>query len=56
MVQRIKDLFVDEEGATMVEYALIVGIISIAAIAVMSPLGAKILGLFTKAENAMPAP
>ena len=56
MVQRIKELFVDEEGAAMVEYALLVGLISIVAISVMTPLGAKILGLFTKAEQAMPAP
>lgn len=54
MVQRIKDLFVDEEGATMVEYALLVGLISIAAIALMGPIGDKILGIFTKVEEKLP--
>jgi pilus assembly protein Flp/PilA len=53
MVQRIKELFADEEGATMVEYALLVGLISIAAITMMSPIGTKILGIFTKVDGEM---
>jgi pilus assembly protein Flp/PilA len=56
MVQRIRELLVDEEGATMVEYALLVGLISIVAIAVLvgdNSLGSKILAFFTKANTEM---
>ena len=44
----------EEEGQGMVEYALILALIAIAAIAVMSPLGDKIKGIFQKASDALP--
>jgi len=44
----------EEDGATMVEYALIAALISIAAIAIMPTLGAKILATFTTINNAIP--
>jgi pilus assembly protein Flp/PilA len=37
-----------EEGQTLVEYALIVGLVSIAAILVMIVMGTAIGGVFTK--------
>lgn len=42
------------KGATMIEYVLIVGLLTIAAISVLTTLGVNITGLFTKAGNAMP--
>ena len=44
----------DEEGATMIEYALIAALISVAAITVLSPLGQKILAVFQDVLDAMP--
>ncbi|MDD3838748.1 MAG: Flp family type IVb pilin [Phenylobacterium sp.] len=44
----------DEEGATMIEYALIAALISVAAITVLSPIGQKILAVFTDVLNALP--
>lgn len=45
----------EEEGQGMVEYALILALIAIAAIAVMGPLGDKIKAIFQKASDALPA-
>ena len=44
----------EEEGQGMVEYALILALIAIAAIAVMGPLGDKIEAIFQKASDALP--
>ena len=45
----------DENGQGMVEYALILGLIAIAAVVVLVVLGPKIKGLFSKAEQNVPA-
>lgn len=42
------------KGVTMIEYVLIAGLISIAAVALLTPLGAKIVAMFTSITNAMP--
>ena len=44
----------DESGATMVEYAILVALISIAAIATLILLGPKINTAFLSVLNAMP--
>lgn len=56
MVQRIKDLFVDEEGATMVEYALLLGLIAVVSIAVIGTMGGKIKDLFQASSDQLPTP
>ena len=43
----------DENGQGMVEYALILGLIAIAAIVVLVVLGPKITKLFNKSNNAI---
>ena len=43
----------EEEGQTMVEYALILALVSIAAIAVLTPLGTAISGVFTSVTGAL---
>jgi pilus assembly protein Flp/PilA len=43
----------DEEGQTMVEYALILALVSIAAIAVLTPLGTAISGVFTQVTGSL---
>jgi pilus assembly protein Flp/PilA len=42
-----------EEGQTMVEYALILALVSIAAIAVLTPLGTAISGVLTDVTTAL---
>ena len=41
----------NEKGQTLVEYALIVGLVSIAAIVVMITMGGRIGNVFTKITN-----
>ena len=43
----------DERGATMVEYAILVALISIAAILVIAAIGPKINNAFQKVNAAM---
>lgn len=43
----------DEEGQTMVEYALILALVSIAAIAVLTPLGTAIANVFTSVTSSL---
>lgn len=54
MMQQIKALWQDEEGATMVEYALMVALIAVASIITVTALGQKTNGTFSTAEQAMP--
>lgn len=45
----------NEDGQGMVEYGLILGLISIAAVAVIALLGPKVSGLFHNANNTIDA-
>lgn len=42
------------KGATMIEYVLIAGLISIAAAAFLTPLGTKIAGVFSTVTSELP--
>jgi len=42
------------KGATMIEYVLIAGLISIAAVALLTPLGTKIAAVFSNVTTALP--
>ena len=46
----------DERGATMVEYGIIVALISIIAVLVVTALGLDVFNAFNSAEDGMPAP
>ncbi len=53
MVERMIKLFQDEEGATMVEYALMVALIAVVCIAVVTLLGNKASNTFNSIANKM---
>ena len=55
MLEQIKAFLMDEEGASAVEYGLILGLIAVAAIVVLSALGTQILGVFTSANDSLAA-
>jgi len=55
MVGRIKRLFSDEEGATMVEYALMVALIAVVCIAVVTSLGSGANTKFKSASDTLGA-
>ena len=44
----IRNLFADEEGQTLTEYALILVLIVIAALVIMGTMGGQIQAIFTK--------
>ena len=52
-MKKLMNFFKDEEGATMVEYALLVSLISIAAIAMLQAIGPQILTVFTRVNTAL---
>lgn len=49
----IKNFLKDENGQGMVEYALLVGLISVAAIVVLLVLGPKIRDMFNEVNSAL---
>ena len=51
MLEQIKAFLMDEEGASAVEYGLIVGLIAVALIIVFTALGGGLTNLFTAATT-----
>jgi pilus assembly protein Flp/PilA len=54
MLTQLKKLWKDEEGATAVEYGLMVAAIAAVIVVVVFNLGKKVNGAFTTVEAAMP--
>lgn len=55
MKQLIQKFLKDESGATMVEYAILVALISIAAVAIIVVIGDRINAAFQQVQDALPA-
>lgn len=55
MLNKVKALWRDEEGATMVEYALMLALIAVVCILVITALGGKVRDTFQNVDTAMPA-
>ena len=55
-MKKIEQLLRDEQGATAVEYGLIVAAIAAVIIIVVVALGGKVKGGFDTVNNNMPAP
>ena len=53
MFQKLINFFKDEEGATMVEYALMLALIAIVCIAAVRVIGGQANATFTQAATAM---
>jgi pilus assembly protein Flp/PilA len=49
----IKKLVRDEQGGEVLEYALIAGLIVVAAIAAITSVGTKVLGKWTSVQTSM---
>jgi pilus assembly protein Flp/PilA len=52
-MERIKDFFKDESGASAVEYGLLVALIAVGLITAMTTLRTSIEGAFTSASTAL---
>lgn len=51
MLEKFKTFMRDEEGASAVEYGLIIGLIAVALVLVLSQLGGGLNTLFTTVKN-----
>ena len=56
MLNKMRNILIDEEGATMVEYGLMVALIAVVVIGVVTTLGTNIKGMFGLAGEATTAP
>jgi pilus assembly protein Flp/PilA len=54
MTKFVRSFLKDDSGATAIEYGLIAALIAVAVIAVLTTLGPKIAGEFTKVQDALP--
>ncbi len=52
-MKNLKAVLKDESGQGMVEYGLLLGLIAVAAVAVLVILGPKISNMFQKASDAL---
>lgn len=55
-MKSLKSFFKDESGATMVEYALLVALISVAAGAIILAVGSEVKDAFQSVENCLKTP
>jgi pilus assembly protein Flp/PilA len=57
IAMKVKTIFAklirDEQGGEVLEYALIAGLIVVAAIAAITSVGTKVLGRWTSVQNSM---
>jgi pilus assembly protein Flp/PilA len=49
----IRDLKSDKKGVTMIEYALIAGLISVVAIALLSAMGGSVKNIYSTINDAL---
>jgi pilus assembly protein Flp/PilA len=54
-MERIKNFFKDESGASAVEYGLLVSLIAVAIIAAVTALGGALTAKFTEVANTIAA-
>jgi pilus assembly protein Flp/PilA len=55
-IQKIRNLFglkTEEQGATMVEYGLMVALIAVVCLATVTTLGVNLKGIFTQISTAL---
>lgn len=53
MIMKIRKLFLDNKGATAIEYGLIAALIAVAAITALRSVGTSVTGTFTKVNSAL---
>ena len=53
MIKMIRNFFKDEEGATMVEYALMLALIAIVCIIAVTAIGVNASGIFQQSADAL---
>jgi pilus assembly protein Flp/PilA len=56
MIDKAKWLYINEEGATMVEYALMLALIAVVSILIITSLGGHVKDQYTSVDNAVKPP
>lgn len=51
MLKNLRAMLVDDEGATMVEYGLIVALIAVVCIVAVTAIGTRLSSMFTTVSN-----
>lgn len=54
MIQALKQLMTDEDGQGLVEYGLILGLVSVVCVAALTTMGGKINGTLGTVNTALP--
>ena len=54
-MESVKSFLMDEEGANMAEYALLLGLITVAIVTVVTALGTRIQTVVSKATTVLPS-
>ncbi len=54
LINRVKSFFVEEDGATATEYAVMLALIIVIALGAISALGTKVSATFADVESQMP--
>jgi len=54
LMHRVRDFLVSEDGPTATEYAVMLALIIIVALAAITLLGNKVQSIFTNVESALP--
>jgi pilus assembly protein Flp/PilA len=55
MLKKVQNFLKEEEGATMVEYGLMVALIAVVVMAAVGPLGTTLKGMFDGITGELPA-
>jgi Flp pilus assembly pilin Flp len=53
MVRRFTRIYADEQGGEVIEYALILGLVVVVAIAMIGAFGSKVLARWTSVNSSM---
>jgi len=51
IINTVKNVLIDESGATAIEYGLIAALVSVAAITALSEMGSSLDAMFTKVST-----
>ncbi len=55
MLQKFRNLVVEEEGQALTEYGLIIALVAVACIAILGTLGTNLSGFFKKVSDKIAA-
>jgi len=55
MIEMLRTIWTEDEGQDLIEYGLLLAVITVAAIVAITSIGPKVADYFTDADTALPA-